>query len=569
MNLVSRKYLGGIVAALTSGALLSLPLSFPGSAAWLSWLVPLALVPLFIALERLPVQGAGGARSYHRVVKVTAWNRAVHALVLFWIAGAVFCGMTMSWGTVALLRSSELSPPVAYGLFFCFCLLSGLYFPLVFSPFVIGAARGVRKHANMLPIWAMVLVTTGIEIWFPRNWSWTFGSLADFSYAVNQWVSLFGTSALTPLVVGGSAYLARSVVGSGASALRSVLMLASLLGIWVLVFALGEWRLSVMDNRVDGIRRTQVAVILPGGLATKGKRDVSPEAAGARLDSLIEVTRTTVSGHAGDGKVELVVWPKDELSEQFSFSPDQLEKVRALARELTVPILVSADEFDFRDGPQEITAKTVGYKAAFLIRPDGSKSESYRQRYLTPFEGNLPFEETFPFLTNIVKKQMGQPRRWRSGSATPALSFSPEFRLGVLLSFDAMHPDVAQREVGRADDVETGEAGLLVHLSSFWSVAGTDAPEILQGMARWRAIEVGRSLISIGASGDVWAFDPLGRTIAKRAIREAKGTVVKLPAFDPDTAFDTFFSDFRNSIYGVFVVIAAAVLLFSLFRRSH
>jgi apolipoprotein N-acyltransferase len=569
MNLVSRKYLGGVIAAIASGALLSLPMSLPASAGWLSWLVPLALVPLFVAIERLPVQGAGGVRTYHKVVKVTAWSRALQAFALFWIAGAVFCALGMSWVTVALLRSTDLSHPVAYGLFIGFCLLFGLYFPLVFSPFVLGAARGVRKQASLLPIWALAFITTGIEIWFPRNWSWTFGSLADFSYAINQWVSLFGTSALTPLVVGGSAYLARSVVGVGSSAVRTVMMLASLLAIWVVVFALGEWRLSVMENRVDGVRRTRIAVMLPGDMANRVKRDQSPEAAVGRLDALVELSRKTVTGHQDKAKIELVAWPKDELPESFSISPEQMEKVRGLARELDVSILVAADEFDFGQGSQELTPKTAGYKAAFLIRPDGSKSESYRQQYLTPFEGDLPFEETFPFLTGFAKDHVGQSRRWRVGSTTPSLSYSPDFRVGVLLSFDAMHPEVAQREAGRAEDTETGEAGVLVHLSSFWSVTGTNAPQILQGMARWRAIETGRSLVSLGASGDLWAFDPLGRTVVKRSSREARGVVVQLPAFDPDTVFDTFFSDFRNSIYGVFVVISMAALLFSLFRRSH
>ena len=134
------------VAAILTGFLLSM--GFPGTnfpTISLGFVIPLAFLPLFLAMELLPTGRVSQGRTARHDYTVTAFGRGRDAFFLCWIAGASLNSIAFFWTTKPAILFGNLPPDLAYAVFALYCLLSGLFLPVVLSPFILNVARGAKK----------------------------------------------------------------------------------------------------------------------------------------------------------------------------------------------------------------------------------------------------------------------------------------------------------------------------------------------------------------------------------------------------------------------------------------
>ena len=92
---------------------------------------------------------------------------------------------------------------------------------------------------------------------------------------------------------------------------------------------------------------------------------------------------------------EFVIWPESSTPFMFEEDPVGQAAIRALARELHVPILFGSDQ-------EEHGATVALYNAAFLIAPDGTTAAVYRKIHLVPWGEFIPLKRWLYFVSPLV-----------------------------------------------------------------------------------------------------------------------------------------------------------------------
>src|SRR5262249_51453434 len=126
------------------------------------------------------------------------------------------------------------------------------------------------------------------------------------------------------------------------------------------------------------------------GNVDQGEKWDAARAAGIFRDYL-RLTRQAI----GEGS-ELILWPESSTPFNFEDDVDGADRVRMLARQARVPILV-------RDDQIERSRATSYYNAAFLVRADGSTGAVYRKMHLVPFGEYVPLKRIFFFAAPLVE----------------------------------------------------------------------------------------------------------------------------------------------------------------------
>jgi apolipoprotein N-acyltransferase len=561
MFLASRKYVGALVASVLSGVLLAA--AVPGAFGRVGWgfLAPLALFPLFLGMELLPTQSTPNLKPYMRVSRMTRLGRGSIAFGLTWLMGATFYAAAFSWALLPALRVFGWNYPMVSGGYFVSSLVCGLYFPLVLSPFILNAARGVCKGSIPLPVWAMVMASVAIELCVPRLWPWTFGSFVSSATSFDQWISIFGASALSPLVLGTSAYLAAAFGSLGGVIARLLSTAGALVFAWLVVWGCGAWRHEVLSASSAQLRRTRIVAIQPKFLGpTRARIEEFPKE--ASVEKLLAFSQESFSQVPPEKKPELVVWPAGVFPEDFLDQNEFLKSIFAFTAKNDVPILLQTFEGETASASGDAGDSTsVGVNSAFLARPGAARSDSYRQGTLMPFVERLPFFNSFSFAQDYFDSVLKR-RRIEAKPTVLAISYTPDFKLSPLIGHDVTDSSLVRKLVSSA------EAGLLVHITNGVLFKDTGAVYLLDRMLQIRAIESGRSVVAASNVDEPVAFDPLGRRLDAFA-QGPNWKLFDLPVFDAETARFSFFVNFGNVPFGIIACLAFFTLFLSSLRRPR
>ena len=356
--------------AVASGVLLAL--SFPrfGHPAF-GWI---ALAPLLVALSgdldrRLP-----GARV----------RSLGHAFGLGVIAGAVYFAGTLYWITRVMVVYGGLQTWVALlvnAALVAYLALFPALFAVVMRRLVLSYGPPVLMTAPLVWV-ATELGRTHLFGGFP--WA-LLGYSQVTALPVAQLSSVFGVYGVSALVVSAGAAAATSVVSRRRAtrwlAVGSVVALVAAVAVW------GSLRIGrgELTHAGDPLR----VGLLQGNVNQEEKWNA--KRAAAIFSDYIRMTREAVGAGA-----ELVIWP--ESATPFMFEEDRQgeAQVRALARELRVPILFGSDQIE-RGSPVRY------YNAAFLVRADGSTGGVYRKMHLVPFGEYVPLKQLLFFAAPLVE----------------------------------------------------------------------------------------------------------------------------------------------------------------------
>jgi apolipoprotein N-acyltransferase len=141
--------------------------------------------------------------------------------------------------------------------------------------------------------------------------------------------------------------------------------------------------------------------------------------------------------------------------------------------------------------------------------------------------------------------------------------YSPDFKVSTLISFDIVDARFVQKAASRV------EVGFFAHLANGAYVSGTEALGLMHEMVRLRALESGRSILSVSNAEPPVSFDPLGRSVSPVATNSQGWRVFSLPVFDGESHRSTFYTNFGNFPLAIATIAAGIVILLTLFRRAR
>lgn len=468
--------------ALLSGILLAL--SFPRfghpAVAWV------ALVPLLIAFtgwtgRREPLRG----------------QRPLKALQLSLVACAVFFLGTVYWTGEVIVTFGGVPPAVAaIGV-----VMMSIYLALYHTVGLFVTSRVIVRLGSRGLFFAPVGWVGGefLRGFMLGGFPWIpLGTSQVTVLPVAQLASVLGVYGLSALVAYVNATVAFAMVRTGRGRVTAIAAAAVLvlgIGAW------GTWRIA--DGRLtrEGAP-IRIGIVQPNIEQTaKGDRSESRRI----FTTHIAMTRDVVRRGA-----EYVLWPESALPLDFQYGLDddpRNDDMRALAREVKVPILFGSDQ-------QLPNQRSISlYNAAFLLAPDGALAAVYRKIHLVPFGEFIPLQDWLSFLSPLAEGAVG----FSPGEAMVMLPVNGH-QTSTAICYEVVYPSLIR------DSVNMGSELLTTITNDGW-YGTSSAPYQHFAMAALRAVEQGRYLARAANTGISGLVDPYGRSVQQSAIFEQVGLV--------------------------------------------
>jgi len=196
-------------------------------------------------------------------------------------------------------------------------------------------------------------------------------------------------------------------------------------------------------------------------------------------------------------KPDLVVWPETAMPFYFQDPTPFSEAVRRGTEELNTPVLAGAPAYSV---PMEPGApQYVLHNRAYLLGPRGQTLSWYDKEHLVPFGEYVPLGKWLPFIAKLVPGQF----EFRPGLNAAPLATGP-LAMGLLICYEAIFPELAQKQVERG-------ANVLVNISNDAWFGRSSAPLQHLHLAVLRAVEQNRAIIRATNTGISVFIGPDGR----------------------------------------------------------
>ena len=496
--------------ALTSGILLAL--SFPrfGHPAF-AWI---ALVPLLIALT--------GWRGHAGRVPGQPPQRA---FALGLTAGFIYFVGTVYWTGDVVRTFGGLAAPVAL---LAMALLSAY---LALFPALTALITGrLVASAGAWGLWLAPAAWVSTEYFrgfLFGGFPWVpLGNSQVEVLPVAQLASVLGVYGVSALVALVNAAIAFALLTSGR---ERVLAIATTAVVLVTVGAWGSWRISEGTLTREG---TPLRVgLVQGNIAQADKWN--PREARRIFTTHIAMTRDVVRRGA-----EYVLWPESSTPFMFEEDDEGEAAVRALAREVGVPILFGSDQI-VREGTPRM------YNAAFLVTPEGNTAAVYRKIHLVPFGEYIPFKTWLTFVSPLVDSLA----EFAPGDAMVMIPVGSHLT-STAICYEVVYPSLVRQAV-------EGGSQLLTTITNDGWYGQSSAPYQHFALASMRAIEQGRYLARAANTGISGVVDPYGRVVRRSAIFEQVGIVEDVRLITSRTIY----SRIGDVIAYVAMALIAAALL--------
>jgi len=441
------------------------------------------------------------------------------------VSGFVYHVLTLHWIVVVLSRYGGLPAPVSIGAMLLLSSYMGAYTGLfcILLSFLTG--RWWHKERSIAAlVWTAPLLWIGLE--YLRGKLFTGFPWLDLGYGLYRHPNLIQAADLGGHYLVGFALVLsngfvigiidrqRSAVRWNMRSERRVLLLAGCLLIFI--FGYSFLRVQVLPSLYRHGLRAEVAVV-QGNIRQDEKW--SPEKKKETVAIYERLSRKALSSHT----IELLVWPETALP----FYPQQdplVRKVQELTRRENLYLLTGAPTYlrDSREGREEIQY----FNSALLFGPDGRVVDRYAKQHLVPFGEYVPLKKQLFFLAPLVENSGD----FSSGTSVRPLVLGDQLRLGVLICFESIFPDIARTEVKQG-------ANLLVNLTNDAWYGRTSAPYQSLAMTVYRAVENKRSLVRAANTGISALVDPGGRLLASSAIFTPAVLTASVPVLELSTVF--------------------------------
>jgi apolipoprotein N-acyltransferase len=260
----------------------------------------------------------------------------------------------------------------------------------------------------------------------------------------------------------------------------------------------------------------------------------NPREARRIFTTYVAMTRDAVRRGA-----EFVIWP--ESSTPFMFEEDDIgeQELRALAREVRVPMLFGSDEVDRSGGALRL------HNAAFLVTPAGETAAVYRKMHLVPFGEYVPGKRLLYFVSPLVERMA----EFAPGASMVVLPVG-EHKINTAICYEVVFPSLMREAV-------LDGSQLLTTITNDGWYGYSSAPYQHFALASMRAIEQGRYLARAANTGISGVVDPYGRVVQRSAIFEQVGIVSEVRLLTGRTLYSVI----GDAIAYVAIALTAAALI--------
>jgi len=443
------------------------------------------------------------------------------------VTGAIYFAGTLYWITRVMVVYGGLSTPVA--LLVNAALVAYLaLFPAIFAVIVrrLVAALGPIALFTAPLVWvATELGRTHLFTGFP----WV---LLGYSQTpilpIAQLASVFGVygvSALIALVSATAAYVAR--VPQMRARVQATAATAAVLAVVATWGAVRVGR-SALVHAGEPVR----VGLIQGNVDQAQKWD-------ERRTEEIFSSYLRMSREAIDRGAQFVIWPESSTPFQFEQDRASAARVRALARQSNVPILLGSDQIDPGPPPRY-------FNSAFLVSGDGETRGVYRKMHLVPFGEYVPLKQVFFFAGHLVE----QVSDFSAGTDAVLLPVRGHL-VSTAICYEIVYPDLVRRFV-------RGGSELLTTITNDAWFGRTSAPYQHFAQASMRAIEEGRYLVRSANTGISGIVDPYGRILAATGLYTPAVVVGEARFLRDDTIYARTGDAFA---YGCVLLVGVALLL--------
>ena len=414
----------------------------------------------------------------------------LRAFALGLTCGAIYFGGTLYWISGVMAVYGGINPLVAGLLNAAFIAYVALY-PALFA---VLTRRLLISHGTRA-LMAAPLVWTTSELgraYLFTGFPWVLlGYSQTTVLPIAQLASLFGVFAVSALVASVSAAFVHAAV------VRRYLPAARVAAV---VIAMALWG----GFRTRGAELTRIGQpirvgLIQGNVDQAEKWDVARGA--AIFEDYLNKTRQAIARGA-----QLVIWP--ESSTPFRFEEDSAgaARIRALARDARVPIILGSDHIEWRGAGAARTADSA-FNSAFLVRADGTTGGIYRKMHLVPWGEYVPLKDLLFFVGPLVEF-IGTG--FVAGEEATLLPVDGH-PVSVAICYEVIYPDLVRRFV-------RGGSQLLTTITNDAWFGRTSAPYQHFEQASMRAIEEGRYLVRSANTGVSGIVDPYGRVLERTEI---------------------------------------------------
>jgi len=511
--------------ALVSGALLAL--SFPryGHPAF-AWI---ALVPLLVALtgyhglvpSRVEGLATGGVLGRGRLPSTPP----LRAFLLGLTTGFVYFAGTLYW-TGSVIRTFGGVPLPAAVLGVCLLALYQGFFPALFALISsrLIARGGLAGIVLSAAAWVATEFFRGVMF---GGFPWVLlGDSQVTVLPVAQLASVLGVYGVTALVAFINASIAYALLASRRGRVAAIATAAALL------IATGVWGASRI---ADGVLTRAGTPIRVGLIQANIRQEEKWKSGEARriFTTYIGMTRDAVKRGA-----EYIIWPESATPFMFEQDPAGQETLRALARELRVPMLFGSDQEVLRPEP-------ALYNAAFLVAPDGQTAAVYRKIHLVPWGEFIPMKRLLFFVSPLVDSFTD----FSPGTEMVMLPVASHLT-NTAICYEVVYPSLMRRAVLAGSE-------LLTTITNDAWYGYSSAPYQHFALASMRAIEQGRYLARAANTGISGVVDPYGRIVRQSGIFEQDALVEEVRFL----TVRTIYSRIGDVVAYVAITIVAAGLI--------
>ena len=344
---------------------------------------------------------------------------------------------------------------------------------------------------------------------------------------VAQLASVLGVYGVSALVAFVNAAIACAVLTAGRA------RAAALTSAAVVLVATGMWgTLRIADGSLARAGTPIRVGLIQGNIAQEDKWKA--DEARRIFTTYIAMTRDAVRRGA-----EYVIWPESATPFMFEEDPGGQAAVRALARELHVPILFGSDQ-------EEHGATPRLYNAAFLVAPDGTTAAVYRKIHLVPWGEFIPLKRWLYFVSPIVDTFTD----FSPGTSMVLLPIGSHLT-STAICYEVVYPSLVRQSVLAGSE-------LLTTITNDAWYGQSSAPYQHFALASMRAIEEGRYLARAANTGISGVVDPYGRVVEQSAIFEQTALVEEVRFLTARTIY----SRVGDSIaYAAMAIIAAGLIV--------
>lgn len=501
--------------AVVSG--LALALAFPKfDVNFTAWL---AFVPLLFAIDG----------ESHRNVFLYSWLQgfACYTASIYWVTITLhhFAGLPI---VLAILPMMLLSAVIA-----------------LFTGLAVWAAAFVTARLGLSIVLTMPLAWTAVEwlrTYFPIGFPWDLlGYVGYQNLTLIQFAEFTGVYGVSALIVFFNVVLYVVLFRRETPRVQGV-SLAVLSGLIAGAWIFGTFRIAQLD-REQPTGSLKFAMV-QGDIPQSIKWD--PNFLESSFGVYIQQTE-----QAAQIGADLIVWP--EAAAAFFFQPTEQypnafaedapyrQRLLQLAADTHDPILFGAPALGTEDG------RLGFYNRAYLVSNTGSVVAWYDKIQLVPFGEYVPLRSLLGAFVNRVVAGFGD---MFPGSQQTIFEVKGA-RLGVLICYESIFPDLARMAVNRGADI-------LVNITNDAWYGESSAPYQLLAMAAMRSVETKVPLVRVANTGISAVIDPTGK-ITDRTPLFKRGTEIERVAWHPRRTVYTIVGDLFAEI--CFALTTLAILL--------